>query len=205
VKLLLRIIAPARTAVVGVFERILRIQTHGDIPPTGWIALWGIFRDLDVGRDDVFVDLGCAKGRVVYMAARRPFKRVIGIERHERLSRTARANIERVGHRLACREVVIHTLDVRDWEIPDDLTVAYFFVPFEREVLEQVSANLSASLQRRPRRLRLLCLVPLPEELQALQPRWQIERIRPRMPFYIRHRFYETASMATFEPRQGRA
>src|SRR5215218_10190886 len=85
----------ARESAVRLFERLIGVQTYGDMLTSGWVALWALFGRLEVSRDDVFVDLGCGKGRVLYMAARRPFKRVIGIEWSERFSRIARVNLDR--------------------------------------------------------------------------------------------------------------
>ena len=48
--------------------------------PSSWLPLrWGL-RRVHPGPDDVLVDFGCGKGRVICEAARRPFARVIGVE-----------------------------------------------------------------------------------------------------------------------------
>lgn len=48
--------------------------------PTAWHVLPRVLRYVGVSDSDVFVDFGCGKGRVVHQAAKRPFRRVIGVE-----------------------------------------------------------------------------------------------------------------------------
>src|SRR6478609_9761998 len=48
--------------------------------PSNWLTLRRVLRRHDVRPDDVFIDLGSGKGRMVLEAARYPFRRVIGVE-----------------------------------------------------------------------------------------------------------------------------
>jgi hypothetical protein len=69
----------------------------------------------------------------------------------------ARLNIERNRHRLKCQDVEIVTADATKYEIPNDLTIAYFFSPFTGEAFERVIDNLVESpnvLPEPPHRLR---------------------------------------------------
>ena len=50
------------------------------------------------------------------------------------------------------------------FEIPDDMTVAYFYYPFVGETFQRVIDNIIASLDRRPRRTRLVYVLPVMEE-----------------------------------------
>src|SRR5437763_11062946 len=61
--------------------------------PSGWGYLARALDPAEVGPDDVFVDFGSGKGRVVYQAGRLPFRRVIGVEVSEELNRIARRNL----------------------------------------------------------------------------------------------------------------
>src|SRR4051794_37335899 len=46
--------------------------------PTNWRYLPLIFRGVDVKPDDVFLDYGCGKGRMLLEAALQPFRKVMG-------------------------------------------------------------------------------------------------------------------------------
>jgi hypothetical protein len=133
--------------------------------PSGWQFLRRAMRVVPVGPDDVFVDFGSGKGRVVYQAAKRPFKRVIGVEVSPALNDVARRNIEYVRPRLRCRDVELIACDALEWEIPDDLTVAYFYHPFTGDTFRRVIANIAASLERRPRRFDVIYVCPQNEDV----------------------------------------
>jgi SAM-dependent methyltransferase len=139
-----------------------------DYEPSAWGFARRALRRLDITEDDVFLDLGSGKGRVVWQAAQRPFARVIGVELSRELNAVARQNIEKNGDRLACREVQLVTADASAYEIPDDVTVIYMFAPFSGKTFRAVTANIIASLDRTPRPLRLIYANPaMDEHLQA--------------------------------------
>jgi SAM-dependent methyltransferase len=196
-----RVFTVLRRAVVLAFERVVGIDTYGDYPtPAGWIVLWALFRRLDVSSEDVFADLGSGKGRVLFMAARRPFKRVIGVELDAELNRIARDNLDSGRGRRRCQSLEIETADVVEWEVPDDLTVAIINEPEMVRMLDELAVKLSESVARSPRRLRLISLIPVLEEARRALDTWHVEELRTQMPGYVRHRFYERACIATLKP-----
>lgn len=107
-------------------------------------------------RGEVFVDVGCGKGKVLAMAARYPFRKVIGVELCPALADEARANLARLAPQLRCRDVQVLTADASTWEFPDDVTVAFFYNPFVGSLLARVCENLERSLLRAPRPLRVV-------------------------------------------------
>jgi SAM-dependent methyltransferase/uncharacterized membrane protein YphA (DoxX/SURF4 family) len=132
--------------------------------PSSWLPLrWGL-RHIHPGSDDVLVDFGCGKGRVVCEAARRPFARVIGVEISQRLLDAARENVERSRPRFKCHDVELVRADATEWEIPDDMTVAYLYHPFAGEVFQRVIDNILQSIQRNPRKVRLVYVGPVLEQ-----------------------------------------
>jgi hypothetical protein len=56
--------------------------------------------------------------------------------------------------------------DVADYRVPDDVTVAYLYNPVVGEVFESVLEQLRHSVERRPRRIRILYITP--EEVERL-------------------------------------
>jgi SAM-dependent methyltransferase len=130
----------------------------------GWTDLPPALRKRDVSPNDVFIDLGCGKGRVLYQAARRyPLARVIGVEISARLAEVVRQNIDRNRHRFKCDDVQVVTSNAEDFEIPDDTTIVYLNFAFVGETLRTVIDNLLASIDRRPRELRLITRMVPPE------------------------------------------
>ncbi len=188
----------ARDAANRFLERRNNIQTMGTISletlelagedrvhyrPSEWTTLKRIVPRREVAPDDVFVDFGSGMGRVVFQAARYPFKRVIGVELSERLNDVARANIERNRERLLCREVQLVTSDVLDYAIPDDVTVVYLNNPFTGHIFRTVINRLLESVDRHPRRLRLIYRAPVEHDYLLSSGRFsEVRRLRGLRP-----------------------
>lgn len=144
------------------WERYFCVNTRGPAPshelhqqPLPWRLVRRAVNALALSPQDVFVDFGAGPGRAVLMAARSRLKRVLGVEWFAPLAHWARQNIESARHRLHS-PVKIIVADAARWDVPDDVTAAYLFNPFLGNVLGAVQARLRASLDRRPRALRLV-------------------------------------------------
>jgi len=136
------------------FDAPGRVREH--IPsPQG--VLRRILPRREVGHSDVFIDIGCGMGPVVVEAAARyDFRRVIGVDIVPQFTEVARKTIARGRRRLRCEDVAIVTADVTEYELPDDVTVVYMADPFQGPTFDAVIAKLLASVDRRPRQLRII-------------------------------------------------
>jgi SAM-dependent methyltransferase len=184
-----------RAARLGTSERVklselgLGHPERVDYEPSGWLSLRAALAPSEVGPDEVFADVGCGKGRVVYQAARMyPFKRVIGVELSPQLGEQARANVEARRARLRCKDVEIVTVDALDWDIPDDLTFVYMFRPFTGATFARLLERLIASYDRAPRRLRILYVHP--EEHARVMATGRVGELRLRRGLIARLRRY---------------
>jgi Methyltransferase domain len=152
-----------------------------DYTPLPWRALPRILPP--VSADDVFVDIGVGKGRVLCQAARYPFARCIGVELSDELAEIARANVETMRRRRA-RSVEVVTADGTEWPIPDDVTMVFLNNPFVGESFARAAQNLVASLDRRPRRLQVIYVNPWEHEQLLATGRfrqaaeWRVRRDR---------------------------
>ena len=121
----------SRVADLGALDAPGRVRYE----PSGWMDLRRILRRRDVSSDDVFLDLGCGKGRIVLQAATYPFRRVLGVEVSPELCEIARANVRARREHLRCdAEIVL--ADAASFAIPDDVTMIYLYNPF-RDVSPQ--------------------------------------------------------------------
>lgn len=157
--------------------RTLQVQRRGDgslwknYAPIGYRSLFAALRRVGVRPgEDVFVDYGCGKGRVVVVAATFPFRRVIGVEVRPEFAATARRNLTRASLRLSyrrttsqtgrsglrCPAVEIVEAGASDFGVPDDATVLHFFDPFAGTTLERLTDEIGASIRRAPRPLTIL-------------------------------------------------
>ena len=166
----------ARRLAYDGFDRFMGVKTAGvheggyderdnwEYRPSPWLDFRRILPRSEVGPDDVFVDIGVGMGRMLLVAGRYPMKRVIGVEISEELAEIARANVQRARRRLKVRDVEVIAADALEWEIPDDLTIVYFFNPFEGETFACVFDRILASLDRAPRRMRVVYRKPTQHE-----------------------------------------
>jgi SAM-dependent methyltransferase len=131
--------------------------------PSSWLPMRWALRQLRPCSKDVFVDFGCGKGRVVCEAARRPFGRVVGVEISDRLLQTAERNVERNRRRFKCQDIELVCVDASKWDVPDDMSVGYFFYPFVGATFRGVIDNIRESVAHNPRTVRLVYVCPKPE------------------------------------------
>ena len=93
-----------------------------------------------------FVDLGCGKGRVVLLAAQRPFRRVLGVEISAVLAEIARSNVDRFRPAEALLAPVdILEADVTTVDLPEDDLLLHLYHPFETSITERVLQRLETS------------------------------------------------------------
>jgi cyclopropane fatty-acyl-phospholipid synthase-like methyltransferase len=147
---------------------------------SGWLDLRRALGKRKIQPTDVFIDFGSGKGRMVYQAAKYPFARVIGVEISANLNELARRNIDRSLDKLACRNIELVTIDAADFEIPDDVTIAYLYHPFGGETFKAVMRHIVESLDRNPRRLTLIYQMPWREDHILATGRFELLRTLKR-------------------------
>jgi hypothetical protein len=121
--------------------------------------------DEDLGKLS-FVDYGAGKGRALLLASQHPFTAVGGIEYAEELHDAATMNIAQFPRsQMKCRDVECVHDDASEIGALDGPAVHYFFNPFSREVFAEVLSSLVTSYRKHPRRLYLILIDPVAEDL----------------------------------------
>ena len=110
--------------------------------------------------EDVFLDFGSGMGRVVIMAARYPFRKVIGVEVVPELDQIARENVRRSLTHLRCQDIELCLTDARTYAIPPEVSVIYLWNPFGPDILDRVLENIHQSVRTSPREVRILYFTP---------------------------------------------
>ncbi|MFG2036672.1 SAM-dependent methyltransferase [Dactylosporangium sp. NPDC048998] len=131
------------------WERRLGVVTRGvvavDYPDASQYAsidyalIDQILRHLALQPSDVFVDVGCGKGRVLCCAARFRVRHVIGVDLSEEFCAQARANAERTRGRRS--PVEVHQAFAQEYDY-SDCTAFYMFSPFGPDTMEQVLTKI---------------------------------------------------------------
>ena len=121
--------------------------------------------------EDVFVDFGSGKGRIVLLAAELPFRRIIGVEFSKQLHDVALENLRGALPRLNCKDVELLLADATRWKVPDEATILFFFNPFHGDVLAKVFENIRRSLAEAPRKITIIYVRP--EKFFEKEIAWQ--------------------------------
>lgn len=121
----------------------------------GWFSLYRIMKSIRPKRDDVFLDIGCGVGRATCVAAFFGFARVIGIDNNPTMASIASTNVAAFRHARCPVEIVL--ADATSYEVPEDVTVVFFYNPFSGSVM---AARVLESYERRPRRIRVVYANP---------------------------------------------
>jgi SAM-dependent methyltransferase len=125
-----------------------------------------LFRKLQLPEDGVFVDMGCGKGRVLFIAAQLGFKRVVGIEFCGQLCRQALENAELFSKKFpAMPPVEVIESDATHYDFKGDENIFFLYNPFDSVVLAQVLENIGKSVLKTPRDLWLIYNNPVHHEV----------------------------------------
>lgn len=187
-----RVLAQA-TAAPGfmqsyLFDRLFRVSTtvdsvgsvDGDNSPydaSQWFPIRRALRKLEPGLQDVFVDLGSGKGRVLLIAGRLPYGRVVGADLDAELVRCANKNIQRAAGRLRAKEITSVTANVMHWEVPEDLSVVFMFNPFVGDTFHETIKRILLSYDRKPRDLRIIYGFPAEHDWLVSTGRVTVESV----------------------------
>jgi SAM-dependent methyltransferase len=156
------------SATVGWRERLLGML-HSPYQPTDPALFEEMMSRLPLELSNfTFIDIGSGKGRVPLMAARFPFRKIIGVELLPELHHVALSNLEklRVTTSLGAN-IELRQMDANEFEFPLEPMVLYLFNPLPEESLWKFFKRLSASLEENPREVWILYHNPLLEHVIA--------------------------------------
>lgn len=107
--------------------------------------------------DYSFIDYGSGRGRALLTAARLPFRKVVGVEFSRSLHEEACENIAYYPKsEIACSDVAAVHGNAVDFDLPDGNCVAFFFNPFQGQVLDAVAGRIEAACRQAPRRIHVI-------------------------------------------------
>lgn len=144
-----------------------------DYIPTRGRAFRKLLDALRFPPDSVFVDFGSGKGKLLLLASKYNFKRIIGLEFSADLCETARRNVAAYQARQQRTPTEVVCTDVADYRFADDENVFFFFNPFNRSVMTRVLEKIEASSAARPREMWLIYCDPYLHDLIRQQTRFE--------------------------------
>lgn len=111
----------------------------------------------DLTKSDSIIDFGCGKGGILALMSHYPFRRIAGVEISETLLHIAKKNLDK----LHLHQVELYHADATTFTELDDFNYFYFFNPFQGAIFKKVIDNIIQSVNRAPRKVRLLYFYPV--------------------------------------------
>ncbi|GJQ51155.1 MAG: hypothetical protein HKUEN02_00020 [Anaerolineaceae bacterium] len=122
-----------------------------------------------------FVDFGSGKGKAMFMAAERGFRKIIGVEFSIELVEVNRKNLVIFKERSRSKsEFEILHMDASEYAIPSDANLLFFSNPFNEELTTKVIGNILKSYDQSPRDIWIVHLHPQGNMAFAKHPRFKV-------------------------------
>jgi len=165
--------------------------------PTSYLNIFSVLKAAGLNRDDVFTDLGCGLGRVVFAASWAGARRATGVELIPSLAEGAEEN--RRNSRLRDRDIAFFPRNALEHSLAET-SMVYIFHSFGSEILAEVMAKARA--ERRAagatHPLRIVYMNPVCEHVLAdcdwLRP---VKSLPPRKQRLSQTSRYETSIWET--------
>jgi SAM-dependent methyltransferase len=126
-----------------------------------------IFKILDrlmLRPDDIFLDIGCGRGRVLCCAARFGISQLIGVDDVAKLAESARRNLQSLQLQNLRHEIICAKAQDLDYS---HVTSVYMYNPFGASTTREVLNVIRESLVREPHQLRIAYVNPRQESVLA--------------------------------------
>ena len=108
-----------------------------------------------------FIDFGSGMGRVVFVAAQFPFRKVVGVEFSDKLHRVAERNLAQLSGTLNAAAVELICQDAQEYTFPAGNCVVYLFNPFRETVMQTVLESLERRFAKSPAELYVIYYNPV--------------------------------------------
>ncbi len=132
-------------------------------------------------QDFVFIDLGSGKGRALLLAARFPFKEIIGVEISNQLHTIALQNISVfVDDLQRCPSITSICQDVLDFEFPEENIVVYLYNPFDDHLMRPLVAKVADFVCRSGKSVFVVYQNPLYRDIWELSKSFQAIKVTNR-------------------------
>lgn len=133
-----------------------------DYVPTRGRAFSKLMTKLRLPGDSVLLDYGSGKGKILLLASRLGFKRVIGVEFSPSLCDVARNNIAAFRRTVpSMADIEVICADAAEYQIQNDTNVFFMFNPFGMSVMTSVANNIKESLRKKNRSIWLIYADPV--------------------------------------------
>ena len=154
------------TAGVLLLPEIHSDSRFNGYSPTPHSLFRRLLRRVDVDYSQfTFIDFGCGKGKALLLASRLPFRRIVGVDVSSVLIGIAEDNLKTYRGTRKCETVQLVRGDARDFHLPEEKVLCYFWDPFEADLMQTILKNIRNSLAAAPRDIYVVCFMPVHRSL----------------------------------------
>lgn len=122
------------------------------------------FLKVEITPDNI-IDFGSGKGRILAVAAHYGYKRITGIEISGELIKAADKNLSSIRLKFPNSDISILEMDAKEYVIPDDASLFFFFNPFDEKIMLEVVKNITTSLKKSEREMFVGYINPVHKEV----------------------------------------
>ena len=116
-----------------------------------------VLKKMNVSNKDSIIDIGCGKGKALYMMSKFPFRKISGFDLSEDLIKIAKNNMNKLG----LKNVNVFVADASDYKDYDDYNFFYIFNAIPEKVFNMAIKNIKKSIDRKPRKCSFIYLNPV--------------------------------------------
>ena len=126
-------------------------------------ALVKVLAKFNITSEDSIIDIGCGKGKAMYMMSHFPFRKITGFDLSEKLVGIANENFKKLDEKDAKRCLAVQA-DATTFDQYDEFNYFYAYNPFPEEIFKIMMSHVVDSIKRTPRTCRFIYLNPVCHE-----------------------------------------
>lgn len=113
-----------------------------------------VIKRFSINEKDAFLDVGCGKGKAMYLMRKLPFRKICGYDLSHKLVEIANNNFKKL-KLTKCEAFQADAMDFTDY---DEFNYIFLWNPFPPEVFKVMMGHLMDSIERNPRKIVLIYL-----------------------------------------------
>jgi len=143
-----------------------------------------VLRKYSINENDAILDIGCGKGKAMYLMSFFPFGKIHGYDLSKELVQIANRNFEKLGLP-QCQAFHANAMEFDDY---DEYNYFYIFNSFPQSIFEIMMGHILESIQRNPRNVRFIYLNPVCHKyIEAHTPFHLVYKKRALIPWFTYH------------------
>lgn len=134
--------------------------------PANYILLEKTLKELSkYPHNKTFTDIGCGKGRALFVAADFGFEKITGIEFFQPYCQQLEKDFGLQKHTHPSTSFSVTCGDAAEYKVPDHVQTIFFNNPFSEKVMAKVVKHITQSLNRTKRILYVIYISPVDKQL----------------------------------------